>query len=194
MRSQVSAPRDYPGVREQTDEELADRAPHDGDAFVLLYRRYEVPVLAYFRRRTTTDAAVDLTAETFAAALGAIKRGNGPDGRFGSWLLSIAHHKHVDALRRGRVQDEARRKLGLQRLEVTDEDLERVDELLDLDVAKIVAELPEDQRMALLARIVDERSYEEIAQDLACSPFVVRKRVSRGLAALRQQFAGGQTS
>jgi len=37
----------------------------------------------------------------------------------------------------------------------------------------------------LLARIVDERDYPEIAESLECSELVVRKRVSRALEALR---------
>jgi RNA polymerase sigma factor (sigma-70 family) len=57
----------------------------------------------------------------------------------------------------------------------------------DLDV--LLDGLPDDQRAALIARVVDEREYEEIAKDLECSELVVRKRVSRALAALRSSFA-----
>ncbi len=46
---------------------------------------------------------------------------------------------------------------------------------------------PVDQREAVLARIVDERSYEELARTLQTSQSVIRQRVSRGLAALRQR-------
>jgi RNA polymerase sigma-70 factor (ECF subfamily) len=48
--------------------------------------------------------------------------------------------------------------------------------------------LPDDQRAAILARVVDERDYEEIAADVATSPSVIRKRVSRGLATMRSQL------
>ena len=37
------------------------------------------------------------------------------------------------------------------------------------------------------ARIVEERSYAEVARELKTSELVVRKRVSRGLSALRAQ-------
>ena len=50
-----------------------------------------------------------------------------------------------------------------------------------------LAGLPADQREAVLARIVDERDYGEIAADLR-SESVARKRVSRGLARLRDQL------
>ena len=37
-------------------------------------------------------------------------------------------------------------------------------------------------------RIVEERTYPEIAVELRCSEMVVRKRVSRGLSRLRRQL------
>ncbi len=42
----------------------------------------------------------------------------------------------------------------------------------------------------MLARIVDERSYADIAAVMRTSQSVVRQRVSRGLAALRDQAEG----
>ena len=45
--------------------------------------------------------------------------------------------------------------------------------------------LPPAQRDAVLARVVDERPYAEIAQEMQCSELLVRQRVSRGLRALR---------
>lgn len=54
-------------------------------------------------------------------------------------------------------------------------------------VAEMLERLPPDQRDAVRARVLDERAYSAIAGQLRCSELVVRKRVSRGLAALRQQ-------
>jgi RNA polymerase sigma-70 factor (ECF subfamily) len=45
--------------------------------------------------------------------------------------------------------------------------------------------LPELTRSALLARLVEERDYGEIAARLQCSEQVVRQRVHRGLKTLR---------
>ena len=53
----------------------------------------------------------------------------------------------------------------------------------------LVEALPSDERAAVRARIVDERDYADIAAELECSESVVRKRVSRGLARVRQQLS-----
>src|SRR3954469_25041683 len=49
---------------------------------------------------------------------------------------------------------------------------------------------PDDQRDAVRARVLDDRSYEEIAADQRISAPAARQRVSRGLAALRAHLKG----
>jgi RNA polymerase sigma factor (sigma-70 family) len=166
------------------------------EAYAALYRRYERPLLGYLVRRTRVpELAADLAAETFAAALESLRRGAGPrDGdAFAAWLFGIARNKLADSVRRGRVEEGARRRLALERLALDDEALERIGALGDdARVAELVAALPAEQRAALLARIVDEREYEDIAGALDTSALVIRKRVSRGLSALRARL--GETA
>jgi RNA polymerase sigma factor (sigma-70 family) len=168
----------------------AGLAAGDERAFVALYRRYERPLLAFFVRRVgDAELAADLTAETFAAALAG--RASFHDGaRVDSWLFGIAQHKLIDSLRHGQVEDQARRRVGMTAIVLTDDDLERIEATAGpaVDVEEVLAGLPEDQRAAVRARILEERSYPEIAAELQCSEAVARKRVSRGLARLRRQL------
>jgi RNA polymerase sigma-70 factor (ECF subfamily) len=74
----------------------------------------------------------------------------------------------------------------MERVELTDEDLHRIEALAgDVDVSSLVEELPQDQRQAVTARVVEERDYDDIAGEMEISTAGVRKRVSRGLAVLR---------
>jgi len=133
--------------------------------------------------------AADLTAETFAAALQAKHRfkPGGPPAR--AWLFGIAVKKLADYRRKGYAEDKARRRLGMERIEPTDADLRRIEALAgDVAVTSLVEELPEDQRRAVMARVLQERDYEDIAGELHISAAGVRKRVSRGLASLRAAF------
>lgn len=67
-------------------------------------------------------------------------------------------------------------------------DLLADEELIDLarapSLVALVDDLPVEQRHAVLARIVDERSYVEIAASQSCSQAAARQRVSRGLSRL----------
>ncbi len=172
----------------QSDDRLLAAAARDADAFAAFYRRYERAMLAFFHRRTGDgELAADLTAEVFAAVLLACRRYRPGGAPAQAWLFGIAQHKLSDSHRRGVVADRARRKLRMAPTELGDEDIERI-ERASSGALELLEELPADQREAVRARIIDDRAYEEIAGELSCSPAVVRKRVSRGLASLRDQL------
>lgn len=103
--------------------------------------------------------------------------------------VGIANHKMADARRRRSRECKALRRLGLERVVVDDEHLERVEELVDAQragprLALFVEGLPERQRDAVLARVVEERDYDELAIAAGTTRVGARKLVSRGLARL----------
>lgn len=176
-----------------SDENLLLATRRDPEAFGAFYRRHEAAVLRFFMRRVrNAELAADLTAETFAAALLASRRFRRRGEPAEAWLFGIARKTLAASLRRKRVAARARRKLELPPLTLTDEVLERVAALAD-PALSLVADLPEAQREALQARVVEERDYPEIARELRCSEAVVRKRVSRALSTLRDQAGEGST-
>jgi RNA polymerase sigma factor (sigma-70 family) len=172
---------------------VAAVAAGDKMAFGILYRRYLPIVVRWCLRETgNRELAADLSAEVFAAALTAARRYRPDQASVLAWLLGIARNKLLESRRRKRVEDSARRRVGLDRLPITDADLERVEELASLDdeILARVAGLPPVLRAALSSRVVDERSYAEIATELRCSESVVRQRVSRALRTLRSELEG----
>jgi len=177
------------------DDVLLERfAAGDVDAFAVFYERHLPAMLGFFLRRTgDRELTADLAAEVFAAALLAGERYRPGERPALAWLYGIAAHKLVDSHRRGCVEDAARRRLSLDALALEDEDLRRVEELAATEaiepcVRAALATLPAHERDAVLARVVEERDYREIASGLRCSEMVVRKRVSRGLQALRSEL------
>jgi RNA polymerase sigma-70 factor (ECF subfamily) len=180
----------------RTDEDLLQATPDSPEAFGVFYRRHVEPVLAFFRVRTgDPELAADLMAETFAAALLAAPRFKPRREPAAAWLFTIARRKLIDSWRRGRVEDAARRKLGLEPMELDDGGLARIDALVDeerepLPLTELMNRLPADQRDALRLRVLDEREYAEIAREMECSEAVVRQRVSRAARTLRAMREG----
>jgi RNA polymerase sigma-70 factor, ECF subfamily len=172
----------------QTDAELL--VAGDPDSFEVFYRRWVRPLLAFFARRTgDPELAADLTAETFAAALAARERYRPAAGAGSAWLFGIAANKLAFAQRRGYAERRARRRLGMERIELDDENLARIESLGDAVVASVLVErLAPEQRHAIAAHVVEERGYDDIADQLQTSEAVVRKRVSRGLAVVRRHM------
>jgi RNA polymerase sigma factor (sigma-70 family) len=173
-----------------SDEDLL--ADGDPASFELFYTRHAEGVLAFFSRRTRdAELAADLTAETFAAALAGRRRYRRRAGAASAWLFGIAMNKLADAQRRGYAERRACRRLGMERLELTDDDIARIDALGEGATATALLELlAGDQRDAIRAHVLEERSYAEIAGGEQVSEAVVRKRVSRGLAAMRARMGG----
>jgi RNA polymerase sigma-70 factor (ECF subfamily) len=177
---------------DRDDDALLVAAADDPEAFAQFYRAHVRGVIAYFRRRVgSAEAAADLTAETFAAALAGRRRFAPDRGPAAAWLYGIARRQLVTFQRRGHVERRARRRMGMARIELTDEMLERVEAIADAELAQVdvaLAALPEDQSVAVRARVLEDRGYDEIAAAERVSEPAARQRVSRGLAALRARL------
>jgi RNA polymerase sigma-70 factor (ECF subfamily) len=101
---------------------------------------------------------------------------------------AFARHELADTWQRGRVEDRARRRMQVAPQMLTDEALERVEEVASRasrDALELLESLPQDQRLAVNGRVLHELDYGELAASLSCSQSLVRQRVSRGLKALR---------
>ena len=178
--------------RGPSDAGLLAQAGTDPDAFAAFYDRYERAVVGYFMRRTRDpELAADLTAEVFAAALAAAQSYQELGKTAAPWLFTIANNILVSSIRKGRVEEAARRQVGmLGAIELQERSLQRLAQLVagDAWVSELLSRLPEDERAAVRARVLEDRSYEEIASQLQTSSLVIRKRVSRGLARLREEM------
>jgi RNA polymerase sigma-70 factor (ECF subfamily) len=178
---------DYANV---SDAELITAG--NADAFAVIYDRHADRLFRWARARTG-DYAADLTAEVFARAW--LKRSSFRDQADGSafpWLVGIAGNVLRDSLRKRRIEDRARAKLGLPRTLASDPGYERVEQRLSLPEAArtAIADLPAAEREILDLRIVEERPYAEIAARLRCSPQAARLRVSRALRRLNLALGG----
>ena len=174
-----------------TEEDLL--ASGEPEHFGCFYQRHVREVLGYMMRRTgDPEAAADLTAETFAAAIVARRRFRPGVAPAGAWLFTIAYRKLADYQRRGYAEERARRRLAMERRPLAEPDRAMICALGEEVTLDRWQELPADQRAAIEARVLDERPYTEIASELGTSETAVRMRVSRGLATLRGRLRTGR--
>jgi len=183
--------------RSRSDEELLRDAERDPEGFGLFYRRHERLVLGFFMRATGRgDLAVDLAAETFARALECHSDFEPARGEARSWLLGIARHVFAATLTRGRVEASARARRGMAALTLDERLIASIEEtastVTEQDVDDWLSTLTPEQRVAVRGRVIDERSYRELARELKCSEAVVRQRVHRGLSLIREDLEGSR--
>jgi RNA polymerase sigma-70 factor (ECF subfamily) len=126
--------------------------------------------------------AEDLTAETFMAAVAALRRPNPPSVSV-AWLIGIARHKLVDHWRRS---ERERKRLAAVGPNQPDDPWE---ELLDTSAAySALARLPGPQRAALVLRYLDGLSVTEIADHLDRTVRGTETLLVRARAALRRIY------
>ena len=173
-----------------SDEQLL--RSDDPEAFGVFYDRHVRTLLGYFARRTRNpEVAADLTAETFASAIVARRRFRAGPSPPAAWLYTIASRRLADYHRHGQVEQRMRRSLEMERRPVSAEDTEMIRLLADDATGTLLADLPPGQRDAVVAHVVDDRGYPELAGELQISEATARQRVSRGLATLRQRMGAG---
>ncbi len=175
-------------------DELLAVARADPESFAAFYRLFERPVLGFFMKATgSPELAADLAAETFARTLESVDDYDTAKGRADQWLFGIARNVLGSSCRAGRVEAKARERLGMDRLVVDDYAALAIAHLSEggEEATRALAGLPEEQRRAIEARVVEGLAYGQIAGELRCSQAVVRQRVSRGLSTLRARLAGG---
>jgi RNA polymerase sigma-70 factor (ECF subfamily) len=167
-----------------------EERPDDGsDALLTLYDRSLPDVFGYLVRRCPTEAlAEDLTAETFLAAVDAVRKGRGERLSTG-WLITVARNKLVDHWRR--IEREERGRLLMVPSEpVPDDDVW----VADLDPSRALAVLDElgpHHRVALTLRYLDGLSVPQVADQLDRTVHATEALLVRARSAFRRAYADG---
>lgn len=154
-------------------------------------REWRERLYTYFvRKMGDADRAEDLAQDVLVAAipkLGHLARDREAALR---WLLTVAHRRFVDEVRRERVRAAARMELP----DAADFDPPNVDEGQVRVLAEAMARLSPAQRRVVVGRIVRDLPFAAIADELATSEGACRMRFGRAMrelgAALRASDPG----
>jgi RNA polymerase sigma-70 factor (ECF subfamily) len=164
---------------------VAAAAAGDPDAFRQVYDALAPAVHGYLRTRGVEDPE-GVTSEVFLAVLPRLERLHGGVSGLRTLVFSVAHARVVDdARRRARrpadlpyePEHDERRAASAEQVAVGSLEAERAMELMQ--------HLGEDQRTAIVLRIVGELSLEETAEVMDRSVASVKQLQRRGLENLR---------
>jgi RNA polymerase sigma-70 factor (ECF subfamily) len=152
------------------------------------FRRHYEQVYRFLRRRTESDeVAEDLAQAVFADAAARLHELEHEGPPILAWLYTVARRRLVDRARESGRQgtlaslDEAR----ARPIEAT---LEYGGQLAGLIGASIRA-LPDGQRQVVVMKLLEGRSFAEIAERSGVSEAAGKMRFSRGLEALRTELS-----
>ncbi|MDQ8044553.1 MAG: sigma-70 family RNA polymerase sigma factor [Solirubrobacteraceae bacterium] len=170
---------------------LCDRlAP--AESFSQFYRRHLPRILKFCARYgLSAHDAADATSEIFIAAMCARYRFDPSLGDTATpWLYAIAKNVLNGQHRKSQRERHAYAQLHRQPIDLTERDLAEYSELRrEVEHAlTLIADLPADQRAAVIGRHLDDAEYIELAEKHGVSEAVVRQRVSRALSTVRERM------
>ena len=158
-----------------------------------IYRENGDAIFGYLLRQTADkQLSLDLIGETFAVAIEKRDTFRGGDrAQVVAWLYSIAKRLLVDYYRRGASERRAMKRLGLDRLEHSDQPGDQLEVSESRLTAReefeaLTASLSPDDRLVIQLRLVEKKSYADIADLLEIGEDAVRARVSRAMNRARR--------
>jgi RNA polymerase sigma-70 factor (ECF subfamily) len=159
----------------------------DAEAFRIVYRAVQPPLLRYLEVLVGRDDAEDVASETWGQAVRDLDRFSGDADGFRGWVTTIGRHRALDLIRaRSR---RIRADQDLTGVEVADPaDLEvRVAEVLSTEAAlEVIRSLPRDQAEAVMLRAVMGLDAKTAGAVLGKRPGAVRSAAQRGLRSLER--------
>lgn len=157
-----------------------------GEALLALYDEALPAVYGYlFARCRQRQIAEDLTAETFLAAVGAVRRDSVDDLTIG-WMVGVARHKLADHWRRS-AREEAK-------VRALQESGDTLDDPWDVELDRLMAEktlakLGSLHRLVLTLRYVDDLPVAATAEILGRSIHATEALLTRAKASFRRAYA-----
>jgi RNA polymerase sigma-70 factor (ECF subfamily) len=174
----------------------------DEDAFDMLYRRYEKPLLNFIYRMVMNAADAESLCQDVFLRVVRVKRKYKATAQFKAWLFRIALNLCRDKLRR--MKHRSHLSLNVFTLSQDDEDAElqdlipdpssdpvnyvETDELQAL-VQVAIASLPEDQHLVVILKEYQELKFSEIADIMNCPIGTVKSLNHRAHEKLRKMLA-----
>lgn len=175
------------------DEELAARlTARDALALAELYERYGRAIYSLaLRILRDRESADELVQDVFLRLWHQPERYLAERGRFATWLLSVAHHRAIDLLRRrkGQRQPGGDDLTALPANHPAPDDAV-VESELRRTVRQALATLPEPQRRSLELAYFDGLTQSEIAARTGEPLGTIKTRMRLGMLKLREQLRG----
>jgi RNA polymerase sigma-70 factor (ECF subfamily) len=200
MSLELGQPGAHAGTLMNSTEELVARVRRgDEEAFRLIFDRYSRPVLSFIYDMVGDRAqAEDLAQETFVRAfrgLGGLRE----ETKLSTWLFAIAKNVAREQLR-ARRRDASNVEIdGEEAFELHDLKPSPAGQLLDKELNGVIgaalARLDEDKRLVFTLKVLQQRSYEEIAEITGFSVGKLKTDLHRARAEMRRRvgpYLGGE--
>lgn len=150
---------------------VQDYVAGNEDALATLIKRHESKIYGFiYSKVSDRDVSNDIFQDTFIKVIKTLKSNSyNEEGKFLPWVMRIAHNLIIDFFRKNKKMPLYRETEEFSVFSImTDESLTIENQLIadqvELDIQKLIEELPEDQKEVLVMRMYKDMSFKEISE------------------------------
>lgn len=165
----------------------------DEKALAMLIARHKQRIYSFIYSKVyDRDVSEDVFQDTFIKVIKTLKRGKyNEEGKFLPWVMRIAHNLVIDHFRRNNRMPKFDNTGEFSIFSVLSDsslnvEKQMVRDQVNMDVKRIIEELPEDQKEVLKMRIYQEMSFKEISERTGVSINTALGRMRYALINLRK--------
>ncbi len=180
--------------KEKTDALLVkDYIAGDESALATLIRRHESKIYGFiYSKIADRDVSNDIFQDTFIKVIKTLKLNSyNEEGKFLPWVMRIAHNLIIDHFRKSKKMPMYRETEEFSIFSImTDDSLsienQIIAEQVEVDVRRLVEELPVDQKEVLIMRMYHDMSFKEISETTGVSINTALGRMRYAIMNLRK--------
>ncbi|MBD0725752.1 RNA polymerase subunit sigma-24 [Flavobacterium sp. L1I52] len=150
---------------------VQDYVAGNEDALATLIKRHESKIYGFiYSKVSDRDVSNDIFQDTFIKVINTLKSNSyNEEGKFLPWVMRIAHNLVIDYFRKNKKMPLYRETEEFSVFSIiTDDSLTIENKLIadqvELDIRKLIEELPEDQKEVLIMRMYKDMSFKEISE------------------------------
>lgn len=150
---------------------VQDYVAGNEEALATLIKRHESKIYGFiYSKVSDRDVSNDIFQDTFIKVINTLKSNSyNEEGKFLPWVMRIAHNLVIDYFRKNKKMPLYRETEEFSVFSIiTDDSLTIENKLIadqvELDIRKLIEELPEDQKEVLVMRMYKDMSFKEISE------------------------------
>ncbi|MBK0369999.1 RNA polymerase sigma factor [Flavobacterium agrisoli] len=165
----------------------------DENALASLIKRHESKIYGFiYSKVNDRDVSDDIFQDTFIKVIRTLKSNSyNEEGKFLPWVMRISHNLIVDYYRKNKKMPMHRETEEFSIFSIMSDNSLTIEnqmilDQVEVDLKKLVAELPEDQKEVLIMRMYQDMSFKEISELTGVSINTALGRMRYALMNLRK--------
>jgi len=162
-------------------------------ALAILIKRHESKIYGFiYSKIADRDISNDIFQDTFIKVIKTLKSNSyNEEGKFLPWVMRISHNLIVDHFRKTKKMPMYRETEEFSIFSIMSDDALTIEgkmivDQVEIDLKKLIEELPEDQKEVLVMRMYQDMSFKEISEITGVSINTALGRMRYALMNLRK--------